>query len=119
MVFVSKPLLKIELDHYGDVPEVYYEGKEIKGKMRVQFDWQTDNNEPKFPYLRIEHAETGVAEKDRLCRKTIELRSPFEEFEPVSPKPLSAYSVDELTDEIKRREGVAGVSVLYTDDFRA
>jgi len=69
----KEPLLTIELQDETAVPKVFYEGKEITGKVRVSFDWLTNGMEPlsggtKF---NIEHCETG--HKD-LVKKGIGLR---------------------------------------------
>jgi len=57
----KEPLLTIELQDESSVPKVFYEGKEITGKVRVSFDWLTKDAEPlsggtKF---NVEHHETG------------------------------------------------------------
>ncbi|MCM3396797.1 hypothetical protein M3638_02950 [Oceanobacillus profundus] len=42
----NEPLLVIKLDNEIAVPKVFYEGKEITGKIRVSFDWETKTEEP-------------------------------------------------------------------------
>ncbi|PEU76759.1 hypothetical protein CN386_16095 [Bacillus cereus] len=52
----NKPLLQIVLSDIDSVPIVHYKGEEIKGKVRISFDWKTDGQYHKSgPYIHIEH----------------------------------------------------------------
>lgn len=70
----EKTLLVIELENESSVPKVFYEGEEITGKVKVQFDWKTrecnlNSGGTKF---NIDYFETGHKEPVRkgigLCR---------------------------------------------------
>lgn len=69
----SKPLLTIELQDETAVPKVFYEGKEITGKVRVSFDWITKGCEPNSGGTKynIEHHETGHGD---IVKKELGLR---------------------------------------------
>lgn len=55
---MSEPLLSIVLADINGVPEVHYKGKKIDGKVRVSFDYKTDDVEEKYPnYINIEHID--------------------------------------------------------------
>lgn len=55
---MSKPLLSIVLADINGVPEVQYNGEEIDGKIRVSFDYKTDDVERKYMnYIHIEHID--------------------------------------------------------------
>ncbi|WP_342615057.1 hypothetical protein [Peribacillus frigoritolerans] len=41
----SKHLLIIQLDSESSTPKVIYEGKEITGKTRINFNWETKQSE--------------------------------------------------------------------------
>lgn len=41
----NNKLLVIELDSETSVPKVFYEGKEIAGKIRIHFNWETKTDE--------------------------------------------------------------------------
>jgi len=68
------PLINIELDDINSVPKVFYKGKEIDGKMRVSFDWETDSDELTNTYIHIEHFE----DKDRANTLSITHNRPIE-----------------------------------------
>ncbi|MGX5628214.1 hypothetical protein [Bacillus cereus] len=52
----NEPLLQIVLSDIDSVPIVHYKGEEIKGKVRISFDWKTDGQYYKSgPYIHIEH----------------------------------------------------------------
>ncbi|MEN3132513.1 hypothetical protein [Bacillus albus] len=54
----EEPLLQIILPDINAVPIVLYKGEEIKGRIRVSFDWKTNDFHDKFgTYIHIEHAE--------------------------------------------------------------
>ncbi|MFA2644931.1 hypothetical protein ABR776_26435 [Bacillus cereus] len=56
---MSEPLLSIVLADINGVPEVHYKGEKIDGKVRVSFDYKTDDVEEKYPnYIHIEHVES-------------------------------------------------------------
>jgi hypothetical protein len=72
-------LLVIELDEYGSVPRVFYKGEEIKGKVRVLFDWHTkDDKHFGLPHIEIEYADH---ENDLPVCKAIKLSNPFKKSE--------------------------------------
>ncbi|WP_153018032.1 hypothetical protein [Saccharococcus caldoxylosilyticus] len=49
-------LLVIELDSYDSVPTVFYKGKQILGKVKVSFEWETgDGENKKYPHILIKH----------------------------------------------------------------
>ncbi|MBY0015340.1 hypothetical protein [Bacillus cereus] len=53
-----EPLLQIVQPNIDAVPVVLYKGEEIKGKVRISFDWKTDGQHDKLgPYIHIEHVE--------------------------------------------------------------
>lgn len=37
----EEPLLQIELEDEHSLPKVFYKGKEITGKIKIDFDWRT------------------------------------------------------------------------------
>lgn len=52
------PLLQVLQSNIDAVPVVLYKGEEIKGKVRISFDWKTDGYYYKSgPYIHIEHVE--------------------------------------------------------------
>ena len=61
----NKPLLTIELDEIDSVPKVIYKGEEIKGKVRVAFEWETDSEvmELGSPYIDIEYCVNNPNER--------------------------------------------------------
>lgn len=61
----NKPLLTIELDYIGSVPKVFYKGEEIKSKVRVAFEWETDSEvmELGSPYIDIEYCVNDPNER--------------------------------------------------------
>ena len=69
-------LLVIELDSYGSVPRVLFEGEEIKRMIDLKFKWETDTSVPKPPRIFIKHADKECGEKP-IPIKTIS-------FEPIS-----------------------------------
>ncbi|PFL26153.1 hypothetical protein [Bacillus cereus] len=53
-----EPLLQIVQSNIDAVPVVLYKGEEIKGKVRISFDWKTDEHHHKSgPYIHIENVE--------------------------------------------------------------
>lgn len=64
----STPLLTIELDDINSVPKVIYKGEEVKKKVRVSFDWETNSAYYNPTHIHIEHAEV---EDDSVCIKSI------------------------------------------------
>jgi hypothetical protein len=74
----TRPLLTIELQSYGDVPKVFYKGEEIKNKVYVGFEWETNTDDPlpKLPTIHIRHDE---ADGDYHSTKTICHSSPFKD----------------------------------------
>ncbi|MEH6848574.1 hypothetical protein [Bacillus pseudomycoides] len=63
----NKPLLSIVLADINGVPEVHYNGEKFDGKIRVSFDYKTDDVEGKYAnYIHIEHIdndENGINTK--------------------------------------------------------
>ncbi|KEK17559.1 hypothetical protein BAMA_12550 [Bacillus manliponensis] len=50
-------LLSITLSDINAVPVVHYKGKQVDKKIRVSFDWKTNNNCKSGSYIHIEHME--------------------------------------------------------------
>ncbi|WP_252195596.1 hypothetical protein [Bacillus mycoides] len=66
----EEPLLQIVQSDMDAVPVVLYKGEEIKGKVRISFDWKTDGQYHKSgPYIHIEHVEDS---KKCLNTKTLQ-----------------------------------------------
>ncbi|MED3542040.1 hypothetical protein ABEX53_07720 [Bacillus toyonensis] len=56
-----EPLLQIVQSDIDAVPVVLYKGEEIKGNIRISFDWKTDGHHHKSgPYIHIEHVEDST-----------------------------------------------------------
>ncbi|KMN42062.1 hypothetical protein ACT1UG_22610 [Bacillus paramycoides] len=73
----EEPLLQIVQSDIDAVPVVLYKGEEIKGKVRVSFDWKTDGQYHKSgPYIHIEHLEDS---KKCINTKTIQHNHPIVE----------------------------------------
>lgn len=53
----EQPLLQIVQSDINAVPIVLYKGEEIKGRVRVSFDWKTNYNHRLGSYIHIEHVE--------------------------------------------------------------
>ena len=43
---MDKKFLVIELDEVSSVPKIYYQGEEITRKVKINFEWETKNDEP-------------------------------------------------------------------------
>ncbi|MBE7095424.1 hypothetical protein [Bacillus cereus] len=72
-----EPLLQIIQSDVDAVPVVLYKGEEIKGKVRVSFDWKTDGQYDKSgPYIHIEHVEDS---KKCFNTKIIQYNHPIAE----------------------------------------
>lgn len=53
------PLLQIELADINSVPTVFYKGEEINGKIKVSFDWETNDEVGHNPtHIHIEHVDS-------------------------------------------------------------
>ncbi|HZH59310.1 MAG TPA: hypothetical protein VEY70_07020 [Metabacillus sp.] len=101
------PFLRIDLDDINSVPVVYYNGKEIKSKIRVSFDWKTrDHTDYNLPLIRVEYADVNK-ESGYFGSKTIQHNQPIEKG-----KQLSDYTTKELIDELDSRDGVEVVDLL-------
>lgn len=50
---MTKPLLTIQLNSIDDVPTVYYKGDKLEGKQRIAFDWVTDDDMERRPYIGL------------------------------------------------------------------
>lgn len=56
-----EPLLQIVQSDVDAVPVVLYKGEEIKGKVRISFDWKTDGHYQKSgSYIHIKHVEDST-----------------------------------------------------------
>ncbi|MGG0262718.1 hypothetical protein ABEY48_30785 [Bacillus mycoides] len=56
-----EPLLQIVQSDVDAVPVVFYKGEEIKGKVRISFDWKTDGHYQKSgSYIHIKHVEDST-----------------------------------------------------------
>ncbi|MCM3619174.1 hypothetical protein M3936_16415 [Sutcliffiella horikoshii] len=67
------PLLSITLDSYSSIPTVLYKGEEIQKKVKVKFDWETNDEQIKSPNILIEHYEKS----DKVpALKTIKYEDP-------------------------------------------
>jgi hypothetical protein len=73
--FYGNKLLVIELDSYGSVPTVFYKGKQILGKVKMSFEWETDDAESKkYPHIFIKHVDT---ENEVPVLRTISIQDLF------------------------------------------
>lgn len=76
----DRKFLSIQLDQLGSVPKVFYQGKEITGKVKVKFEWETQTDRPKpstlCPTIYIEHADKTLIEGLPVLN-TISIKSPF------------------------------------------
>lgn len=68
----EEPLLQIVQSDINAVPVVLYKGEEIKGRVRVSFDWKTDNQSG--PYIHIEHVDDIT---ERINTKIIQHNYPI------------------------------------------
>ncbi|EOW9527892.1 hypothetical protein ACO11K_001538 [Bacillus cytotoxicus] len=68
----EKPLLQIVLSDINAVPVVFYKGQEVKGKVRISFDWKT--NDQLGPYIHIEHVDDLT---ERINTKIIQHNHPI------------------------------------------
>lgn len=58
----KKKLLVIELDDIDSVPTVYYQGKKVSPKTKVDFKWQSKtSHSPSSIDIEIEHVDTSSA----------------------------------------------------------
>ncbi|MGE0981607.1 hypothetical protein B1R38_24890 [Bacillus cereus] len=73
-----EPLLQIVQSGINVVPVVLYKGKEIKGRVRVSFDWKTNYNRRSGTYIHIEHVEDT---EERINTKIIQHNHPIVEEE--------------------------------------
>lgn len=68
-----KPFLVIQLDSLDSVPYVFLEGKEITGRVKVEFKWET--NDPfwpkKVPFINIEYMSEDIKSAGLFGTKTI------------------------------------------------
>ncbi|MGP9043357.1 hypothetical protein [Cytobacillus kochii] len=66
------PLLQIELDTYGSVPRVFHKGEEITGKVSIDFNWITDEEDLKYgPYIKLVHMSSN---SEYPSQRTIEYK---------------------------------------------
>lgn len=72
-------LLVIELDSYDSVPTVFYKGKQILGKVKVSFEWETDDDKnKKYPHILIKHFDLDKEISNEVpVLKTISINDPF------------------------------------------
>lgn len=61
--------LSIELDELGDVPKVFYKGKEVTNKESINFQWTTRTDIPGRTEIILDYFEKN--EKGRLVRRSI------------------------------------------------
>ncbi|MDF1510813.1 hypothetical protein Gp_19 [Bacillus phage vB_Bacillus_1020A] len=61
---IDAPLLKITLEDINSVPLVTYKGEEIKGKINVSFDWETDTQEINPTYIFLKFADPESEQGD-------------------------------------------------------
>ncbi|MFP3453397.1 hypothetical protein R0K30_17255 [Bacillus sp. SIMBA_154] len=74
-----EPLLEIKLHDHNSVPEVRIGGNLIKGKTRISFDWETDDETGAKPTrFLIEHLEEGSVDVVRIKLDTNELGGKYE-----------------------------------------
>jgi len=93
-----EPLLQIVQSDIDAVPVVLYKGEEIKGKVRVSFDWKTDEQHHKSgPYVHIEHVEYSA--------KCVNTRI-IQRNHPIAEEVLSKFSTEELVEALKLKEDV-------------
>ncbi|MCQ6530672.1 hypothetical protein [Bacillus mycoides] len=72
----EEPLLQIVQSDINAVPIVLYKGEEIKGRVRVSFEWKTNYNRRSGPYIHIEHVEDT---EERINTRIIQHNHPIEE----------------------------------------
>lgn len=73
----KEPLLQITQLDIDAVPTVLYKGEQVKGKVRISFDWKTDGYHHKSgPYIHIEHIEDSTK---CINTKIIQHNHPFAE----------------------------------------
>lgn len=69
-----EPLLEIKLHDHNSVPEVRIGGNLIKGKTKIMFDWETDDETGEKPTrFLIEHLEEGSVDVVRIKLDTNEV----------------------------------------------
>ncbi|MCM3444368.1 hypothetical protein [Metabacillus halosaccharovorans] len=104
------PFLRIDLDDINSVPTVYYNGEEIKGKIRVNFDWKTrDCNDYYLPFIHVEYADANK-ELGYFGSKTIQHNQPIHKS-----NQLSDYTTLELLEELGERDEISIEKVIYAD----
>lgn len=78
LVFEKNPLLQIELEDIDSVPIVFYKGEALDKKIRVSFDYGTDDDERLCPtYIHIEHFDSNSNSKPNT--KIIQHNHPIKE----------------------------------------
>lgn len=70
---VKHPLLKIELNAHGEVPKVFLNGEDVKGKCEVQFEWKTSEGHKK-PHVQNFELNYVEEEGDTLVQRTISFK---------------------------------------------
>ncbi|MGQ4664986.1 hypothetical protein ACUIJN_03995 [Metabacillus halosaccharovorans] len=112
----QSPLLQITLEDINCVPTVYYNGEEIKSKIRVSFDWKTrDHFDYNSPFIRVEYADVNK-ELGNFGSKAIQHNQPIEK-----EKQLNDYTTSELLDELGSRDGIDVIELqtdFNIDEFR-
>ncbi|KUF22004.1 hypothetical protein [Bacillus sp. G1(2015b)] len=69
-----EPLLEIKLHDHNSVPEVRIGGNLIKGKTKIMFDWETDDETGAKPTrFLIEHLDEGSVDVVRIQLDTNEM----------------------------------------------
>lgn len=63
-ISVNDKLLTIQMDSMGDVPKVWYEGKEITGRVHISFDWKTKDTRINPTYFKIKHVGKDSSKLD-------------------------------------------------------
>ncbi|WP_117161333.1 hypothetical protein [Paraliobacillus sp. X-1268] len=68
---INNNLLVVVLEEENSVPKVFYKGKEIKHKLSVLLDWETDTDTYGGLSYSIEHADLskGYSVTNRIDRK--------------------------------------------------
>lgn len=119
----EEPLVQIVQSDIDTVPVVLYKGEEIKGKVRVSFDWKTDGYYHKSgPYIHIEHVEdstkcvnTKIIQHNHPIVKEVKLFVDGIEIAECQctdcknkdeSELLSTFSTEELVEALKLKEDV-------------
>lgn len=65
-ISVNDKLLTIQMDSMGDVPKIWYKGKEITGRVHISFDWKTKDTDVNVnpTYIKIKYVGKDSSKLD-------------------------------------------------------